>query len=167
MLDIPLAARFLAAVHDRMAVRIGAVLAVVAIVVLSVTPLGTKVLACSGQSLIVDGRNYLFSVSMDIYHRYPDKGIGLGRWREVYERDYEKPRRENGMASPHNIYLHTSYEFGRIGLLGVCAMFLFQFVALLKAGWFEKCRSALRWTVAVFLSLLGGVDFRHGRLCLF
>lgn len=146
---------FLAAVHDRVAVRIGAVLTVVAIVVLSVTPLGTKVLARSGRSLAVDGRNYLFSVSMDIYHRYPDTGIGLGRWREVYERDYEKPGREKGMASPHNIYLHTLNESGRVGLLGFCAMFLFQFVALLKAGWFEKRRSAVRWTVAVFLSLLG------------
>lgn len=95
------------------------------------------------------------------------KRIGLGRWREVDERDYEKPGREKGLASPHNIYLYTLNESGRVGLLEFCAMFLFQFVALLKAGWFEKRRSALRWTVAVFLSLLGGGDFRHGRLCLF
>lgn len=108
-----------------------------------------------------DGRIWLFQVAEDIYEKHPNTGIGLGNWQTEYRIHYELPGREKNMASPHNIFLQTLNESGRIGLFGFLAMFFFQFAVLLHNGFIQRkeTKKILRWTTCSFLILITTVVF--------
>lgn len=103
-----------------------------------------------------DGRVWLLQVGWDIYQKNPNTGIGIGNWGKVYHQNYELPGREKNIKSPHNIYLQTLDESGRIGLIGLLAMFTFQFAILLKDSLVDKAlgKNQIRWTFASFLLLM-------------